>query len=87
LDLIWGEGFEREGLGERGGHGRVRERKLGERERVRAVVRARERFKCCETQTTNSSSTSQTGSLDQSDRSGLNWAEFAKKFPSSGLWH
>ena len=34
LDLIWGEGFEREGLGERGGHGRVRERELGARERV-----------------------------------------------------
>jgi len=36
LDLIWGEGFEREGLGERGGHGRVRERELGERERESA---------------------------------------------------
>jgi len=48
LDLIWGEGFEREGLGERGGHGRVRERELGEREC--AVVRVRERFKCCGTQ-------------------------------------
>ena len=34
LDLIWDEGFEREGLGERGGHGRVRERELGERECV-----------------------------------------------------
>ena len=49
MDLIWGEGFEREGLGERGGHGRVRERELGVRERecVCAVVRMRERFKCC----------------------------------------
>jgi len=47
LDLIWGEGFEREGLGDRAGHGRVRERELGERECVCAVVRVRERFKCC----------------------------------------
>ena len=49
MDLIWGEGFEREGLGERGGHGRVRERELGAREResVCVVVRVRERFKCC----------------------------------------
>jgi len=42
LDLIWGEGFEREGLGERGGHGRVRERELGERERESAC--------CCESE-------------------------------------
>ena len=60
MDLIWGEGFEREGLGERGGHGRVRERELGEREC--AVVRVRERFKCCGTQN------HQPGS-DRSDRS------------------
>ena len=39
---VWGEGFERESLGERGGHGRVRERELGERERESAC--------CCESE-------------------------------------
>jgi hypothetical protein len=79
LDLNWGEGFEREGLGERGGHVRVMERELGARERVCAVVRVRERYKCYGAQNHQLE-------LDRSDRSGLNWAEFVKKFPSSGLW-
>ena len=45
MDLIWGEGFEREGLGERGGHGRMRERELGDGVTLRKLVRERVRFK------------------------------------------
>ena len=45
MDLNWGEGFEREGLGGRGGHGRMREREQGDGVTLRELVRERERFK------------------------------------------
>ena len=45
MDLNWGEGFEREGLGGRGGHGRMRQRELGDGVTLRELVRERVRFK------------------------------------------
>ena len=45
MDLNWGEGFEREGLGGRGGHGRTREGELSDGEALRKLVRERVRFK------------------------------------------